>query len=123
MRLHLETTSAAVRITGYGPGYVEINEQRYASSLLLMPEGVRTDWRPASIEELTRSDFTPVLEAEPEIILLGTGSRQIFPSASVLPEVQIGFEIMDTTAACRTFNVLAAENRVVVAALFMPQRR
>ena len=81
------------------------------------------DWRPASVEELQAQDMQAVLAMEPSLVLLGTGARQRFPAAEVLAAVLargIGIEVMDSSAAARTFNVLATEGRRVVAAFLVP---
>jgi uncharacterized protein len=80
------------------------------------------DWATASIESLSMELLEAALAMEPLILLLGTGTRQVFPSAELMSQVQqrgIGLEIMDTAAACRTYNILAGENRKVVAALIL----
>src|SRR5712672_2868747 len=73
-----------------------------------------------SMEDLAALDPSRILSQGPELVLLGTGPRQIFPAASFRAQflsAGIGFEVMDTGAACRTFNVLVAEQRPVVALL------
>jgi len=63
-----------------------------------------------------------VLELQPEVLLIGTGARQVFPGTALIAELyalRLGFEIMDTAAACRTYNVLVAEGRDVAAALIV----
>ncbi len=79
-------------------------------------------WRPATVEHIEPDDFTPVLSLEPEIVILGTGPAQVFPEPAVYaPAINrgVGLEIMDTGAACRTYNILVSEGRRVVAALIM----
>lgn len=106
----------------YGPGYVVINGARMRNSLVLTPQQVIEDWRPREFDDLASSDFTELAKLEPEILLLGTGRRQRFPAPEVyrnLIQHNIGLEIMDTGAACRTYNILMSEERRVVAALMM----
>ena len=79
-------------------------------------------WRPASVQDLTAADLEPVLGLAPEVVLLGTGAHQQFPDSAILRilyEQRIGVEIMDTSAACRTYNVLVSEGRSVAAALIV----
>jgi uncharacterized protein len=74
------------------------------------------------VEDLARLDPSRILEFDPELILVGTGQRQIFPAAAFRARflsAGIGIEVMDTGAACRTFNVLVAEQRPVVALLML----
>jgi len=74
------------------------------------------------VDELTASDLEPVLALRPEVLLLGSGPRQVFPAPELLAQLyaaRIGFEVMDTGAACRTYNVLVGEGRAVAAALII----
>src|ERR1043165_6133605 len=119
MKFHLNTAAGNI-FTGYGPGYVEINKQRYESNLLVSPEKISIDWVPAGFAALAREDFGKLLEWRPEIVLLGTGNSIRFPHPRLtadLTAAHIGIEVMDVQAACRTFNVLAGEGRLVLAAL------
>jgi len=91
-------------------------------SLILTGQQLITDWEPNRLDELTAAHLDAVLNLEPELILLGTGARQQFPAMDImlpLHRARIGVEVMDTAAACRTFNILVAEGRHVVAALMM----
>ena len=91
-------------------------------SMVMTTNELLADWPPAKIEELTLVHLEPVLALKPEILLLGTGKRLVFPSAEIMSHINslgIGVEVMDTGAACRTFNILSAEDRHVAAALFM----
>lgn len=107
-------------IQRYGAGSISINDRDYADSLIVSPKRLLPHWRPCSAAELTASDLDPVLELGPQIVLLGTGANQIFPSWEIFAEAfrrGIGVEIMDTGAACRTYNILMSEGRQVAAAL------
>jgi len=109
-------------IRAYEPGRITIGEQHYHTSLILTGQRLIEDWRPRLAGELLREDFTPILELQPEILLLGTGSRLDFPSPALtahLLQNGIGVEVMDTAAACRTFNILLSEQRRVAAALLI----
>ena len=80
-------------------------------------------WTPRPIAELTLEDFAAALDLGPELILFGTGETHRFPSNHLTTAIMtrgVGFETMTTAAACRTYNVLAAEDRRVVAALLVP---
>jgi uncharacterized protein len=91
-------------------------------SLILTGRQVITEWEPNQLTELTAAHLEMVLSLEPELVLLGTGARQQFPAMDILATLQraqIGVEVMDTAAACRTFNILVAEGRHVAAALLM----
>lgn len=122
MKLHSDTRLAGHHsITGCGAGYVAVNGQRYATSLILSPEQVEPDWPVRSIDDLT-PELISRLACQCDVILLGTGQRQRFPAPALLRplyEARIGIEVMDTAAACRTYNVLMAEGRNPLAALIV----
>jgi len=107
-------------IHSLGPDAIQIVEDRYSRSLLLSPfEGVR-DWPVASVDALETRHFEPILEWAPDVVLLASGRTQRFPSREIQIEMlrnNIGLEVMTLEAAARTFNVLASEDRRVVAAL------
>jgi len=92
-------------------------------SCIISPKRLVEDWLPGSVEELHDSHLEEILHLEPELVLLGTGPRQQFPEPALLAlllEQQIGVEVMDTAAACRTYNILMQEGRQVVAGLMLP---
>ncbi len=120
LKLHLTNISSANVFTGYGEGYVMINQQRHERNLVVLRDRLLTDWKAASFDALEAGHFATIAELKPEIVLLGTGTRLRFPRPEitrVLVEAGIGLEVMDLQAACRTFNFLAAEERIVAAAL------
>jgi uncharacterized protein len=101
---------------------ITVGHQSYRRSLILTPQRVIPDWRPTRQEELSEQDFELALSLQPEILLLGTGSRLRFPAARLTASILAsgtGFEVMDTAAACRTFNILLSEKRQVIAALLL----
>lgn len=109
-------------IRSYEPGVVRIGDKTYASSVILSPTQIMPDWPVSSSEILTLDLLEAALAMEPAILLLGTGTRQIFPGTELMGRVLqrgIGLEVMHTAAACRTYNILAGENRKVVAALIL----
>lgn len=123
MKLHLAPNEGRQLFSGYGPGYVAVNSVRYERNVLVTPEAV-VDWRVSNFETLTPADFGFIGEARPEILILGTGATQRFPPAELaraLAASGTGVEIMDTKAACRTYNILVAEGRKVVAAILIEQ--
>lgn len=122
MQISLDPGTATFRISGYGAGFVVVNEVRVERSILVRPEALSDSWAPQTIGELTPAHVLEIARLSPEIFILGTGARQHFPASEVLApivEKNIGYEIMDTSAACRTYNVLMAEGRDVLAALMM----
>ncbi len=124
MKLHLEQNDQSYRITGYGPGYIALGEKRLERSLILTPQTLLEDWRPQKFEDIDAENMGKLLEFDIEVVLLGTGKQQRFPKPdafALLSARGLGVEVMDTAAACRTFNILAAEGRQVAGALLMIQ--
>jgi len=122
MKLHLSNNSGLNIFSGYGDDYVAVNQVRYTDSMIVLPEQIVEHWPVSSINQLGMEHFDPLLAVRPEIILLGTGMMLQFPNASLIKEILacgIGFEVMDTQAACRTYNILSAEERHVAAAIFV----
>ena len=122
MKLHRDNPYTQNRIRGYGPGEIRINDTSHHQSLIVGPQALELEDLPASLAALEARHLDRLLAHAPEIILLGTGSRLVFPPRELMLTVQargVGMEVMDTGAACRTFNVLLAEDRVVVALLLL----
>ena len=122
MKLQLTRAEGQNQFTGYGDGYVSINHERHERSILVSPDRPVLDWAPENFEALTAAHLAAVLDLKPEIVILGTGEALRFPPAAVMrvfAEARIGFEVMDTKAACRTYNILMAEGRQVVAAILV----
>lgn len=120
MKLHLENNPSLNTITAYGEGWIEINRNRHACAALVQPEGPIVDWGVENFEALTPAHFAAILSLRPELVILGTGARQRFPHPRLTAELaaaRIGVEVMDTGAACRTYNILMSEGRKVLAAL------
>ncbi len=119
MKLHAATPSAANTITAYGDDYVKVNGARHDSSVIVTPSDVKR-WSAADFEHLKEEDFAELANLGAEIVLLGTGPRQRFPHPSLtapLGAARVGLEVMDLKAACRTYNILVAEERKVALAL------
>ncbi|TAK45590.1 MAG: hypothetical protein EPO27_09825 [Betaproteobacteria bacterium] len=108
-------------ITGYGAGFVLVNNARHESSLIVLPERI-VPWVIDGFEALALADFERLAGLDLEIVLLGTGARLRFPRPELtrpLLAARIGLEVMDFQAACRTYNLLMAESRKVAAALLL----
>ena len=121
MKLSAESGSGNV-IRSFKPGELRLTEQTFDVHVILSANKIIPDWKPAAFSELSIADFEPAIALDPEIILFGTGEQQRFPDNSLMTEIMrqgIAFEVMDTAAACRTFNVLVSEFREVVAALLV----
>ena len=122
MKLHRSEAIGKNAITGYGEGYVMINQARHERTVVVLPDQLVTDWAASTFEALTADHLAALLSLEAEIILLGTGPRLRFPQAEILAPLiraRVGYEIMDVHAACRTYNILVSEERKVAAALLL----
>ena len=120
MKLHLANMAGLNVFTAYGDDYVAVNHEKHLKNLIVLPESIIPEWSIATVETLAAEDMQKLLELGTEIILLGTGSRLRFPAGPLMrpfAPAGIGLEIMDLRAACRTYNILAAEGRKVAAAL------
>jgi len=119
VKLHASAPSALNTFSGYGDGYVLVNGQRFGTNLIVTPEQL-LPWNAAGFDALTEADFEALAGLNLEILLLGTGPKQRFPHPRLtraLAAKRIGVEAMDLQAACRTYNILMAEERRVAAAL------
>jgi uncharacterized protein len=122
MRFTQDLSSNVNVIRAYGGGRLRINEETFSNSVIVAATAIRAEPGLADADQLATEHVTRILEFEPEVVLVGTGQRQVFPAASFGAQflrAGIGFEVMDTGAACRTFNVLVSEQRRVVALLIV----
>lgn len=122
MKLTDERSAGVNTVRSYSPGSVKVGDTVLTRSCLISPNELITDWRPQSLEDLTLEDLDAVLALKPEIVILGAGMKQRFPPTQLMASLlsrNIGCDVMDTGAACRTYNVLVSEGREVVAALFL----
>jgi uncharacterized protein len=121
MKLHPDATQGPT-VTGYGPGWVAINGEKFTASLVLSAAGERFDWNCEQFDALQASHFERLAEMDADLVIFGSGERLRFPKPALLQALyarNIGVETMDTHAACRTYNFLASEGRKVVAALLL----
>ena len=122
MRLHSDSRSNFHVVTAHGVGFVAVDGRQLTRSLLLLPDSIDPAWGPDDFSGLTAEHFAPLAQLRCDVLLLGTGARQRFPAAALLRaliEARIGVEVMDTPAACRTYNILVAEGRKAAAALIV----
>ena len=122
MKLHADQPQALNTVTAYGPDYIEINLIRHTHSILVLPEGEIRPWPVDRFEDLEPAQFEALAALEPEVVLLGTGSRLRFPHPRLtasLARKHVGVDAMDMQAACRTYNILMAEGRKVAAVLLV----
>jgi uncharacterized protein len=122
MQLSHELPDYAYTLRAADGRSAKVNERVLTRSFILSPSVLQEDWAPNNAAALTPEDLSPLLALQPEVILLGTGDRQVFPAAAVMAAGLtrgIGIEVMTNAAAARTFNVLAGESRRVVAAFLI----
>ena len=122
MKLHREAASALNTFTGYGSGYVMVNNQRIDRSVVVLPERIISDWAATTFEALLPAHLAALADLGCEVVLLGTGARLRFPRPEIMRALEqsgAGLEVMDVQAACRTYNILLAEERKVAAALLL----
>ena len=122
MKLQPDKQPSLNTVSAYGPNYIEINAQRYTNSLLLSPESPVIEWSCTRFEDIKTEDFEQIAKLEPAVVIFGSGERIRFPKPALIAPLitrNIGIETMDLQAACRTYNVLMAEGRKVVAALLI----
>ncbi|MDZ4202598.1 MAG: Mth938-like domain-containing protein [Gallionella sp.] len=108
--------------TAHGTDHVMVNGERYDTSIVVQADEVRDDWRIGGFDSLRAEDFAYFLELKPEVLLVGTGAQQRFAHPRLyraLTDAGIGVEFMNTPAACRTYNILVAEDRKVTAAILI----
>ena len=122
MKLHLDNPGNTKLFTAHGTDHVKVNGERYERSIVVLAEEVLNDWNVANFDELSEAHFTYFISLRPDVLLLGTGAKQRFPHPRLyraLTDAGIGVECMDTPAACRTYNILVAEGRKVIAAILI----
>jgi uncharacterized protein len=109
-------------IEAYDASHIRINGRAYVAGLAVSADQVAVDWGPSEGGDLRAEHIDALLAWQPQVVIIGTGERQRFPDPAVyfaLLERGIGVEIMDTGAACRTYNILVSEGRRVVAGLML----
>ena len=122
MKLHSDPQSSQNTITGYGIGFLEVNQTPYSHALIVQPEGEVLAWPVKESQDLSEDHFSMISALLPELVIVGTGKRQVFLNPKILQpliKAKIGFEMMDSQAACRTYNILMGEGRKVLAAILL----
>lgn len=121
MRFDLNMGDGANQIRGFSPGQIKINDDIYKHNVIVTPHTI-LPWTIESMAQITVDNLQSLLELKPDVVLFGTGSTVVFPKQALLApfyKANIGFEVMTTAAACRTYNVIMADGRQVVAALLL----
>lgn len=122
MKLHLDDNENLFRVTAYDEISVTVGERRITRSFVIMPTELVTEFTFPAVPDLSWDAIAALHDHGLEILVLGTGRRQVFPSPhfySELARARIGLEVMDSAAACRTYNILAAEGRRVAALIML----
>lgn len=122
MKLHAQLTAGLNAITAYEADHFSVNGQAIFSSFIVTPNQLIAPWSPRDITMLTAEHCQQIADLACPIVLLGTGQRQRFPAPDLLRplhEKNIGVEVMDSLAACRTYSILLAEGRQVAAAIML----
>jgi len=122
MKFELSDNPESLSISAYAPGWVRIGETLVKSSCVVTPHIFHQNLLPNDLTAINATHFEQLLELSPEIVILGTGKHQQFIDnqlIKIFTQKHVGFETMDTGAACRSFNVLVSDDRAAVAALFM----
>lgn len=123
MQLVLEQPGHRYLLRGASGDAALVNDRTLTRSFIIAPDALVEDWAVADVASLTIEDLQPLLDLQPELILIGTGATQGFPPARTLAACLaqgVGLEAMTNAAAARTFNVLAAEERKMVAGFILP---
>ena len=122
MKIERETAEGRNLFTGYGEGYVAVNATRVTGNVIVSAGRIEPGWTEGGIGTLAAEQVARLLEWKAEIVLLGSGTKFAFPDPAALAPLygaRVGVEVMDTRAACRTYNILLAEGRNVIAALIV----
>jgi len=118
----LDDNQANYQIRAFKPGQIQVNDKILNTSLIIAAQQLIENWQPTQVSEITQETLAAAVALQPQILLIGTGAVQQFIPIEIYGDFLnqgIGIEIMDTAAACRTYNVLTSENRKVVAALIL----
>lgn len=122
MKFELDSSSDPLLVRSYGPDHLMVADRRITSPVVIAGSRVLTDLLPSRMAELGQSHLRALAALGAEIVILGTGARQIFLAPDLLATLEsrgVGFETMDTAAACRSYNILRSEDRAVALAAFM----
>jgi uncharacterized protein len=113
---------AKLTIRHVGPGSIRVGDELLNRSFAIIGEEIIRDWQPCGVEDIAEDDLHALIAATPELILIGTGAKAVFPPRDLvfsLARRNIGLETMDTAAACRTFNILIGDGRRVAAVMIV----
>lgn len=122
LKLQPDPLSALNTVTQYEDAFIEINAQRFQNSILVMPEGAIIPWDIHHFSDFKREHFQVIAQMQPELVIFGSGLKHRFVNPALfqdLIQAKIGIETMHTQAACRTYNILMGEGRLVLGAFLL----
>lgn len=120
MEFNLEVPQNEYFVRSVGTEGIRVHKDLYTGAFIISGEGIIPEWQVSGVEDINADSLQVIFDQQPEVILIGTGKKQIFLPAAIQAHFfrrNVGFEVMTTDAACRTFNILVTEGRNVVAAL------
>jgi len=109
-------------IRQYAPNRIQVNQHTLTESCIICQHDLITQWPVKHVTELNESNMLALVKLQPEVLILGTGETQRFPATQIMQffiQHGISLEVMSNDAACRTYNILTTEDRIVVAAFIM----
>ena len=121
MQFARETIDVNYKIQSYAPGLVRVADKDYHDSILVAEHALRS-WDVTNLANMQQNNLRSIIDLDPKIVIFGSGAKLVFPPDILLCELQqqgIGFEVMLTDAACRTYAILSADQRKAVAALII----
>lgn len=124
MDLSLDRPGEYLFVRRVGARSITVVDREFTRSLLLAPDRTIENWPVTHASALDGGHVETILELQPEVVILGTGERQVFPAAAFMAgflRKGVGIEVMDNAAAARTYDLLAGERRRVVAAFILPE--
>ncbi len=122
MQLSYDLPEGYLYFRACSPDSVTVIDRVLTRSFILAPDRLVEEWPVIRAEQFDLAAIEAIVALDPEVVLLGTGTRQVFPpreTHAALLKRRIGVEVMNNAAACRTYNLLAGEGRRVIAAVML----
>ena len=122
MKLEINPDNSTYVIRSYTDKGIRVNDHILTQSFVIMPDQLIQNWQPDRFSDLCSNDLELIVDLDPEIIILGSGKNLSFPEISLTASIRskgIGFEVMDTYAACRCYSILVSEGRNVAAGIIL----
>lgn len=122
MKFSEDTEHGTHRIDAYAAGLIRVNGRDYGAGLAVSATKIIEGWGPRTPDGLAAEHIAALLDLDPQVIVIGTGARQVFPRPALFAQANVrgvGLEVMDTGAACRTYNILVGEGRRVAVGLMI----